>query len=252
MNNERKLQPHLSPLGLWAFSVGTSVGWGSLVVTAGTYLSKAGPMGSVLGLVIGTVVMLLTARNYSYMMQSFPDAGGAYAYTREVIGYDRAFLAAWFLAITYFAILWANATSLPLFGRIFLGGAFRFGRMYTLFGYDVYAGEALLSAAALLIAGLLCMRLKKFVSTVMTVLTLLFSLSIAACFIGALAGGGRVPSPAYIPDHSAISQIVRIAAISSWAFIGFESVSHGAEEFDFERTGLRRILIFSVITTLLL
>ena len=34
------LRPQFSPLGMWAFSIGTSVGWGSLVVTASTYLAQ--------------------------------------------------------------------------------------------------------------------------------------------------------------------------------------------------------------------
>ena len=52
--------------------------------------------------------------------------------------------------MTYFAILWANATSLPLFARVFIGDTFRFGRLYAIFGYDGYLGEALVSVAALL------------------------------------------------------------------------------------------------------
>ena len=50
------LSPYLSPFGAWALGIGTSIGWGSLVVTANTYLAQAGPMGSVLGLVIGLVL----------------------------------------------------------------------------------------------------------------------------------------------------------------------------------------------------
>lgn len=50
-------------MGAWAFSLGTSVGWGSLVVTSNTYLAKSGPWGSVLGLVIATVIMLVVSHN---------------------------------------------------------------------------------------------------------------------------------------------------------------------------------------------
>ncbi|MBQ7371962.1 MAG: hypothetical protein IJW67_08815 [Blautia sp.] len=35
---------YLPPSVVWAFSVGTSIGWGSLVVTSNTYLAKAGPL----------------------------------------------------------------------------------------------------------------------------------------------------------------------------------------------------------------
>ena len=53
------LQPYVSPLGAWAFSLGTAIGWGSLVVTSNTYLLQAGPLGSILGLVLGALVMVI-------------------------------------------------------------------------------------------------------------------------------------------------------------------------------------------------
>lgn len=239
-------------MGAWAFAIGTSVGWGSLVVTANTYLAQAGPAGSVLGLTLGALIMGIIGLNYAYLMRSYPDAGGAYAYAREVFGCDYGFLTAWFLAMIYFAILWANATSLPLFARIFIGGTFRFGRLYALFGYDVYLGEALLSIAALLLFGYLCARHRRAMDVVMIALACLFAAGIAICFFGAFAAGDRSLRPAYVPDRAALSQVVRIAVISPWAFIGFESISHATEEFDFDRDRIRRVMLVAVASTLLL
>ena len=252
MNTENGLKRHLSPLGAWAFAIGTSVGWGSLVVTSSTYLVQAGPLGSVLGLVMGALIMLVIAWNYAYLMKCYPEAGGAYAYTREASGHDQSFLTAWFLAMTYFAILWANATSLPLFGRIFLGNLFRFGRLYTLFGYDVYLGEALLSTVAIVLVGFLCANRQKLMNRLMILLALLFTAGIAVCFIGAIAGRTGSMGPAYVPNSSALSQIIRIAVISPWAFIGFESISHGTEEFDFNHGRIRRVMLIAVVSTLAL
>ena len=53
MHSARKLTRNLSPLATWAFSIGTSIGWGSLVVTSSTYLAQAGPWGSAVGMVVG-------------------------------------------------------------------------------------------------------------------------------------------------------------------------------------------------------
>lgn len=251
-NEEKTLQKHISPLGAWAFAIGTSVGWGSLVVTSSTYLAQSGPMGSVLGLMLGALIMLVISWNYAYLMRCYPDAGGAYSFTREVFGGDQGFLTAWFLTLTYLAILWANATSLPLFSRIFLGNVFRFGKLYTLFGYDVYLGEALLSVAALIVVGLLMSRRRRLVDILMIALALTFSCGIVACFIGALLGGGTMMQPAFVPDTAALHQIVKIAVISPWAFIGFESISHATEEFSFDRNGARRVLLVAVISTLML
>ena len=253
MGENRKLARHLSPVSVWAFALGTAIGWGSLVVTSNTYLVQAGPLGTTLGLIVGAAIMLLIGWNYSYMMRCYPEAGGAYAFTKETFGYDQGFLTAWFLMVTYLAVLWANATSLPLFSRIFLGGIFRFGRMYEIFGYDVYIGEAILSAAALLVIGFLCIRFSHVSVLLMTMLGGVFSIAIVVCFVCAIAGGGSAQmTPAFVPEAAAISQVVKIAVISPWAFIGFESISHLTEEFDFERARVRRIVLISVVSTTVL
>ena len=237
-NNENRLSPYISPIGAWALSLGTAIGWGSLVVTSTSYLSQAGPAGSIAGLLIGVAVMLLIASNYHYMMNAFPDAGGAYAYAKETFGYDYGFLASWFLFLTYSAILWANATSLPLFARYFIGDFFQTGMLYSIFGYDVYLGEMLLTFAGLLITVLLCTMSRRGTISIMVIFSVVLTLCITAAFAGTMAGHSStamVFDPAFIPDKSSLSQIVRIACISPWAFIGFENISHSSEEFTFPR-----------------
>ena len=243
------LRKTVSPAAAWAFSIGTSIGWGSLVVTNNTYLAKAGPAGSVLGMLAGAAVMLLIAHNYAYLMSAFPDNGGAYAYSREVFGHDHGFLTAWFLALTYLAVFWANATALPLFARYFLGNTFHFGRLYTIFGYEVYLGEALLSIAAILLTVLLCSRSKNLVEGLMVCMAVLFTAGILICFIGAVTKSGPVFRPGFVPDSNVFSQIIRIACISPWAFIGFESISHQTEELSFPHSRIRRVLFASVLGT---
>ena len=251
MSTGNSMHKHISQLQAWAFAIGTSVGWGSLVVTSSTYLAQAGPAGSCLGLLAGAVVMLFISYNYAYMMKNYPEAGGAYVYAREVFGYDQGFLIAWFAAITYFAMLWANATSLPLFGRIFLGGLFSVGRMYTLFGYDVYFGEAMLTMAAIVLIGSLCAKTPR-MAWVNAGLAILFSAGIILAFGASAAGGGISLSPAFVPDYSTMGQITKIAVISPWAFIGFESISHHTEEFAFGHEKIFRVLVAAVVSTVVL
>ncbi|MBQ6622542.1 MAG: APC family permease [Mogibacterium sp.] len=244
-----RLTAHLSPAAAWAFSVGTSIGWGSLVVTSSTYLAGGGPAGSTLGMFLGMVIMLVVGHNYAYLMNCYPDAGGAYAYCREAFGADHGFLTAWFLALTYLAILWANATSLPLFARYFLGDIFEIGRLYSLFGYEIYLGEALLSVSAIALVALLCTRFRAGIARLMTLLVIFFAAGILICFVASVCGHGLTYEPAFAPDRNAFGQVIRIAVISPWAFIGFESISHGTEEFRFRQSGIRRVLLGSVVAT---
>lgn len=86
------MQPYLSPLAIWALSVGSAIGWGSLVVTSRSYLSQAGPMGSILGLVIGFVMMLMVSSHYHFLSNRYPGTGGLYHYVKQLFGFDFAFL----------------------------------------------------------------------------------------------------------------------------------------------------------------
>ena len=169
-----RLRPGFGPFGTLAFSIGTAIGWGSLVVTCSTYLVQAGVWGTILGLVTGMLVIFVITRNLRYMICRNQSAGGIYTYTRKVCGYDFGFLAAWFLLLTYMSILWANTTSVPLFVRYFLGDTFRFGYLYTIFGYKVYIGEVLLSVMAIGIMGVICAVFRKVTQIIMIVSALLF------------------------------------------------------------------------------
>ena len=247
---ESRLLPYLSAPEVWALSVGTAIGWGSLVVTGKTYLSQAGPLGSVLGLIIGFVMMLMVANHYHFLANRYPGTGGLYNYVKYIFGYDRAFLAAWFLFLIYIAVFWANATSVPLFARYFLGGVFRFGYLYTLFGYEVYLGEALVTIAVMALVALLCVKSKKATARIMEILVILFTVGITVCFAAAMLGRGNAGvsmAPAFVPDKSAFSQVIHVAFISPWAFIGFESVSHSAAEYRFKHGKLFRVLVLALI-----
>lgn len=251
-NNTTELQPYLSPLAVWALSVGSAIGWGSLVVTSSSYLSSAGPMGSIIGLLIGFAMMLMVANHYHFLAERYPDTGGLYHYVKSIFGYDLAFLIAWFMFLIYSSIFWANATSIPLFVRYFLQGIFKTGYHYTIFGYEVYLVEALLTLAVMWSVGLLCMKSKKATAVSMVAMVLVFTIGITVCFIIAMAGNGSsgmTMSPAFLPDKGVMRQVIHIALVSPWAFIGFETVSHSAAEYSFRHSNMFRILVAAVSVT---
>ncbi len=251
-NNTVKLQPYLSPLAVWALSVGSAIGWGSLVVTSRSYLSQAGPMGSILGLLIGFAMMLMVSSHYHFLANRYPGSGGLYNYVKQLFGYDFAFLIAWFMFLIYISIFWANATSIPLFARYFMQAVFKKGYLYTIFGYEVYLGEAVVTLVVMWLVGLLCMKSKKATARMMVVMVLLFTIGITVCFAVAMLGhsrSGMTMSPAFLPDTAVLRQVVRIAFISPWAFIGFETVSHSSEEYKFKHSNMFRVLVISVAVT---
>ena len=249
-NDTEGLKRYLSPLSAWALSFGCAVGWGAFVMPGTTFLPVAGPLGTFIGLGIGAVVMFVVGRNYHYLMQNFPEAGGAYSYVKRVCGGDHGFICGWFLVLTYIAIAWANATALALIGRHLLGGLFSFGFKYEISGYDVYAGEILLSVTALLLVGGIFLCGKRLASRVQTFFAIVLSIGIATCVAAVLQkhqGGIASFAPAFAGDRSVVLQISAIIALAPWAFVGFESVSHSAEEFAFPRWRTMWIIVISLL-----
>ena len=249
--NKRSASPYLSTLGAWALAFGCSVGWGAFVMPGTTFLPMAGPVGTAIGIAIGAVVMLVLAVSYHYLMNRFPDGGGTYTYTKLVFGYDHGFLSAWFLILTYIAILWANATALPLIARTLLGGVFQFGFLYEIAGYPIYTGELLLAIVALLAGAAVCLNRRTAERTQILMALLLFA-GVVICFAAAsLHRGAAAFSPPFSPEHGGVDGTLTIFALAPWAFVGFESVSHSAGEARFPLKRAFVIMAAAVVTAAL-
>ena len=243
---------HLSMLGAWAFAFGTAVGWGAFVMPGTVFLPKAGPLGTTVGIFIGAAIMAVIAWNYHYMTRCHPGPGGAFAFASRAFGIDHGFLCAWFLSLTYMAIIWANATALTIVGRGLFGDMFRFGFSYKLAGYDIFFGDILFSGTAILAAAAICCR-RRLAGGVQTALAVLFAVGIATCFAGALlrcGGDLRTAAPAFAPDAGApVSQILKIVALGPWFYVGFESISNLSGEFNFSLRKTFRVMAWAVATS---
>ena len=252
--SETGLSRYLSPVAAWALSFGCAVGWGAFVMPGTTFLPIAGPIGTTAGMLIGSLVMLVIGWNYIAMMKKYPDAGGTFSYAKHIFGYDHGFFSAWFLALTYIAILWANATALSLIVRNLLGGVFQFGFHYSIAGYDVWLGEILLSDAAIVFFGALVIGGKRLAAHTQTVFAFFLLGGILIVFGAALNVHGNIAAtfiPPFSSDSSVPLQIFHVAALAPWAFIGFESISHSATGVAFSPKKIPFIIGLSVLASFL-
>ena len=247
---QKGLVRYLSPLGAWALAFGCSVGWGAFVMPGTTFLPVAGPVGTAIGIGVGGLIMLVIGMNYHYLMGRDPDAGGTYAYAKYNFGYDHGFLNGWFMLLTYVAIIWANATALPLIARHLFGGLFQFGFHYQIAGFDIYMGEALLAIAALAVAAMLCLR-GRVAATAQILMALLLGGGIVVGVVFALKnpdGVARAIAPPYAPGGAPAVGVFTIIALAPWAYVGFESISHSSTEFDFPVKKSFFIMAVAVVT----
>ena len=242
----------LSSLGVWALAFGCAVGWGAFVMPGTTFLPDAGPLGTAIGMGVGAAVMLIIGMNYHYLMGRWPGPGGTLTYATRTFGHDHGFLSAWFLVLVYVAIMWANASALPLIGRYLLGDTLQFGFHYVVLGYDVYLGEALVSMGALVLVGAVCLIGRRLAVRFQTLLAVLLFVGILVCFVAVLLAArqtGSTVKPDFSPkSQGPVGQIIHIIVLAPWAFVGFESVSHSSGEFRFRMGKVKWILVAALVT----
>ncbi len=247
---------YLSPLMMWAMAFGCAVGWGSFVMPGTAFLPVAGPVGTAIGMAIGAVIMLVIGLNYSYLMQRNGDAGGAYGFVKRLCNYDHGYLCAWFLILSYTAIVWGNVTALSLIRRYFLD-SLPGGFCYNIAGYDVYLGEIAIALVVLIVAGIVLCRSKKLVPVVLNTMFAVVLFGGIAVVFGAVVKhcGGDISAiePAFNPasDKSPVLQVIGVVALTPWAFIGFESISHCVEELRFPVGKTTKIIVVTLITVVL-
>ena len=58
-----KTNKYLSPLDTWSMAFGCMVGWGAFVMPGTTFLPVAGPAGTVIAMVVSTVIILIIGSN---------------------------------------------------------------------------------------------------------------------------------------------------------------------------------------------
>lgn len=227
-----------------SLALGCIIGFGCFVLP-GDFLARAGPVGATAGVVLGGAAMLIIARSYGVMLSRFPVAGGAFAYAYHAAGRYHAALCGWMLAIGYLSIVPLNATALAVLGKFIAPRMFARGYMYSIAGFDVFAGEVLLASAAIIVVGFFQLRRVRDVGGFQLALTALLVAAVLVVGAGtAVADTASLANlrPAFTPDRSALAAVLGMLALAPWLYVGFDTLPQAAEEFDFPPRQGRRLM----------
>lgn len=236
MEQRVQLEKTLKPHWVMAIALGSSIGWGCFVLP-GEWLAQAGTLGAIIGFAIGSLLMMVIAVAYGFMIRKFPVSGGEFAYAYIGYGRKHAYLCGWFLTLGFMSIVALNASAVALLFKFLAPGLMaKTGLMYQVAGWDVYFGEVLIASAALIIFAYFNIRgasMSGRMQFYMCVGFIVGALLLAAGCILHPATTLSDVQPLYPPGVKPISAILAIVAIAPWAFVGFDNVPQAAEEFDF-------------------
>ena len=169
-SGREELKKTMSPAEVWALAVGAIIGWGCFVLPGARFLPEAGPIGSVLAFIVGGGLLCFVALAYSILVKAYPVAGGAFTYAYVGFGKAWAFICGWALILGYLCVIAANGTALALLSRALLPGVFDVGYLYSVAGWDVYAGELAMMTCAFLFFGYMNFRGMDFASSIQLIL----------------------------------------------------------------------------------
>lgn len=225
------------------------VGW---TVVLGDWLSAAGPLGTVVGFLIGGSLLTLVAACYAELATTTPLAGGEVVYLDALFGPTTAFLVSWFLVLVATAITGFEAISIAWFmDRLFPGH--QGPVLYSLLGSDIHAGALIIGVIGVLLIALTnhvgvgaSGRLQSLFTYTKAVAIVVFVL--AACLFGdAHPLQPRWPSAA---PGATLLGIGWIAATTPMWLAGFQVVPQAVEERN-ATTSLAQVGRLTVLSVLL-
>ncbi|WP_019378065.1 APC family permease [Virgibacillus halodenitrificans] len=249
MKERTTLNKTLKPHWVWAIALGSSIGWGAFVQPT-NWMSQAGPLGVIIGFIIGAILMMLIAVSYGFLIKEYPVSGGEFAYAFISLGRTHAFISGWFLTLGYICIVALNASAFALMFKYVFPGFVQNFKMYEMGGWDVYFTEVIISTAVLIIFAYFNMRGTGLSGSMQFVFCLIMLLSVFVLTglvgISPMSGIENV-QPVFNPEVTTLAAIISIVAIAPWAYVGFDNVPQAAEEFNFSSKKAFGLIIFALI-----
>ena len=133
--------------------------------------------------------------------------------------------------------------------RTIFGSALQVGLHYQIAGYDVYLGEVVLSATALVGVGLLFITRKPLLQRLQTILAVTLLVGSAAISLVCLPHLDITEALSFdgIGTHATFSAVFTIVLLSPWAFVGFDVISLETVHFDFSIRHSGKIIALSIL-----
>lgn len=249
MGNRQKFNKVLNPLDVLVTAFGAMIGWG-WVVSTGNWLSNSGVFGTIMGFVIGGIMIFFVGLTYSELTTAIPVAGGVRVFSYKAFGVMGSYACSWFMILSYIGVVCFEACSLPTVLQYIFPGFLR-GYLYSVAGFDVYVTwllAALLLAVAVTYINVIGIKAAAVLQTILTVV-------IAAVGLALVAASAVNGEPANLQGQffvgtdawDIVKHTLSIAAIAPFFLFGFDVIPQVAEEINVPLRKTGRLMLFSIV-----
>lgn len=243
-----KFKRELNTLDVLVVAFGAMIGWG-WVVASGSWIQSGGVLGTILGFVIGGLMIYFVGLVYSELTTTFPKAGGEMVFSYKAFGPIGSFVCTWMLILSYVGVVCFESCSFPVILQYIFPGLLR-GYMYTVAGFKVYASWvaiAVVTAAFIMVLNLIGTKKAAIFQT-------FFTCVIAAVGILLLAGASFTGSISNVANQAFVGtawgkfeNVLKVAIMTPFFFFGFDVIPQTSEEISVPLKKLGRMMILSII-----
>lgn len=247
-NSNQDFQKVLRTRDVIMLAFGAMIGWG-WVVSSGQWIQAGGVIGTVIGFLIGGLMIYLVGLTYAELTPAMPKSGGAMNFSYAAFGAGGSYVTIWALALSYIGVVCFEACSFATIMQYVIPD-FLQGYLYTVAGYDVYLSWV----AVAILASLLIIYINyigtKSAAKFQNILTCIIAGVGLVLVAGSAFNGnvGNLSSQAFVGNDtgSIIGNIFKVAIMTPFFLFGFDIIPQAAEEINVPLKRLGRLMVLSI------
>ena len=247
-NNQNRFSKVLGSLDILVVAFGAMIGWG-WVVSSGRWIQNAGTVGTVIGFLVGGIMIYFVGMTYAELTPAMPKVGGEHVFSHKAFGPTGSFICTWALILSYIGVVCFEAVSLPTIVQ-YIFPSFAQVYLYTIAGSDVYLTSVLVAAVFTVIIIILNILGIKAASIFQTILTVTIAAVGIILVVASAINGESVNLEGQMivgEGFGAVSNIMTVAVVAPFFLFGFDVIPQVAEEINIPLKKIARVLLLSII-----
>lgn len=248
MKLDSRFKKVMSATDILVVAFGAMIGWG-WVVSSGRWIQNAGVIGTVIGFIIGGIMIYFVGMTYAELTPAMPKVGGEHVFSYKAFGPTGSFICTWALILSYIGVVCFEAVSLPTIVQ-YIFPSFSKGYMYTIAGSDVYVTGIVIAAVftiGIIVINILGIKAASIFQTILTVT--IAGVGIILVVASAINGEPSNLNAQIIIGEGAgsIKNILSVAVVAPFFLFGFDVIPQVAEEINIPLKKVARVLLLSII-----
>lgn len=228
---------------------GAMIGWG-WVVSSGQWITNGGILGTVIGFIIGGIMIYFVGLCYAELTTAMPKCGGEHVFSYKAFGPVGSYICTWSIILSYIGVVCYEAVSFPTILQYLFPGMAKV-YLYTVNGFDIYLTWLLIAIAMAVLILVLNIIGTKNAARFQKVLTCIIALVGIVLVAGSAFTGNvvNIQSQMFVgnSDGQILENIVKVAIMTPFFFFGFDVIPQAAEEIKVPLKKLGKMMILSIV-----